>query len=134
MLSITKEFTFHAAHRLLSKNLSDDENQRIFGDCTKLHGHSYRLRVTLAGTADENGLILNFSSLKEIVQREILTRYDHADLNSLAEYHEQPPTVENMVCTIFRNLDEALSCERFSLESVTLFETATCWATKSRHA
>ncbi|UTF51272.1 6-carboxytetrahydropterin synthase [Desulfomicrobium sp. ZS1] len=132
MLTITKEFSFHAAHRLHLRDRSDAENLSIYGDCARLHGHTYRLQVCLAGRPDETGMILHFGELKNIVQREVLSRYDHADLNDLREYHDLPATAENMAEHIFTTLDRALVSDRFRLQQVTVFETPAAWATRSR--
>ncbi len=134
MLTITKDFTFHAAHRLQCSHLSPEENLRVYGDCARLHGHTYRLQITLAGYPDETGMILNFHRLKEIVHREILSRYDHAELNELEEYHELPTTAENMVQHIFATLDPVLTSDRYHLHQVTVFETPTACASRTRHA
>lgn len=134
MLTITKEFHFHAAHRLYRSDLSEAENQEIFGACSKIHGHTYRLLVTLSGAVDDNGMILHFQSLKRIVTGEILDRYDHSDLNTLDEYRNLPPTAETMAANIFRILDPALTQRRFRLEAVTVYETPTARATVSRDA
>jgi 6-pyruvoyltetrahydropterin/6-carboxytetrahydropterin synthase len=132
MLTITKEFSFHAAHRLHLPNLSAEENARIYGNCAKLHGHTYRLQVSLAGKPDETGMILHFGALKRIVEQEILHRYDHADLSDLDEYRHLPATAENMAEHIFRTLDRALASERFKLQQIVVFETATAWASRTR--
>ena len=83
MLTITKEFQFDAAHRLWSDHLSEEQNRQIHGKCSKLHGHTYRLQVTVSGTVRDDGMILNFTELKTFVQEKLLTRYDHAYLNEL---------------------------------------------------
>ena len=132
MLTITKEFSFHAAHRLHLRTLSAAENLSIYGNCARLHGHTYRLQVTLAGRPDATGMILHFGELKRIVEREVLSRYDHADLSDLAEYHDLPTTAENMAELIFKTLDSALISDRFRLQQITVFETATAWATRTR--
>lgn len=132
MLTITKEFSFHAAHRLHLRNLSEAENLRIYGNCARLHGHTYRLQVCLAGRPDETGMILHFGELKDIVHNEVLNRYDHANLSDLPEYRDLPATAENMAEHIFRTLDRALQSDRFRLEQVSVFETQTAWATRTR--
>lgn len=132
MLTITKEFSFHAAHRLHLRDRSDAENMTIYGDCARLHGHTYRLQVCLAGRPDETGMILHFGKLKDLVQREVLSRYDHADLSDLPEYQNLPATAENMAEHIFTTLDRALISDRFRLARVTVFETETAWATRTR--
>lgn len=134
MLIITKEFSFHAAHRLCLPGKTDEENRQIYGVCSTLHGHTYRLQVTLAGTPDETGMILHFDALKAIVRREVLDRYDHANLNDLAEYSDLPVTAENMATHIFALLDRALISDRYWLHQITVYETPTAWATKTRNA
>ena len=109
MLTITKEFQFDAAHRLWSDHLSEEQNFKIYGKCSKLHGHTYRLQVSVSGTVRDDGMILNFTELKTFVQETFLSRYDHAYLNELEEYDNLPVTAENMVSHIYNVLDEELS-------------------------
>jgi 6-pyruvoyltetrahydropterin/6-carboxytetrahydropterin synthase len=134
MLTITKEFSLHAAHRLHLPGRSAEENLRIYGNCARLHGHTYTLQVTLAGQPDETGMLLHFDHLKQVVRREILDRYDHADLSELAEYRDRPATAENMAEHIFTTLDRALTSDRYHLHQITVYETPTAWATRTRHA
>lgn len=133
MLTITKEFSFHAAHRLRCSGFSEEENRRIYGNCANIHGHTYRLRVTLTGQPDETGMILHFDTLKAIVRREVLDRYDHADLTALDEYTHRPATAECMAEHIFAVLDAALRSDRYRLHEVAVYETPTAWATRTRH-
>ncbi len=133
MLTITKEFSFHAAHRLRRPDCSDEENRQIYGHCAELHGHTYRLLVTLAGEPDGNGMILHFDELKSLVRRHVLDRYDHADLNALAEYQAIPPTAEHMARHLFAVLDAALSADTsLCLHQVCVYETPTACATYTR--
>ena len=134
MLTITKEFLFDAAHRLRREALSDAENLAIFGKCSKTHGHTYRLRITVSGPVDENGMILHFAELKRLVKERVVDRYDHAMLNDLPEYRDVPPTAEVMVGHIYTGLDESLRRKGLTLTEVTLFETPTSWATMTRDA
>lgn len=132
MLTITKEFQFDAAHRLWSDHLSEEQNRQIYGKCSNLHGHAYRLQVTVSGTIRDDGMVLNFTELKSFVQEALLTRYDHAYLNDLKEYDNLPVTAENMVSHIYKVLDEKLSPKDVLLQSVVLYETPTSWATITR--
>jgi 6-pyruvoyltetrahydropterin/6-carboxytetrahydropterin synthase len=132
MLTITKEFQFDAAHRLWSNHLSEEENFQTYGKCSKLHGHTYRLQVTVSGPVRDDGMILNYNELKTFVQETLLTRYDHAYLNELEEYENLPVTAENMVIHIYNVLDEELSPKDVLLQSVVLYETPTSWATMTR--
>jgi len=66
--SVTKEYRFEAAHRLL----------RHPGRCKELHGHSYRLVVTVVGTlSPDTGMILDFGTLSSII-RAIIDPFDHS--------------------------------------------------------
>jgi len=129
MLSITKEFVFDAAHHLSLPHLSPEENFAIYGHCTKVHGHTYRLQVTLHGTCGEDGMVVNFCTLKKLVREHILDRYDHSDLNTLPEYRHIPPTAENMAQYIFQVLTPVFRSERYQLLQVRVYENETSWAT-----
>ncbi len=134
MLTLTKEFVFCAAHRLVQENLSSQENRAIYGRCCNLHGHTYRLRITVAGAIDTSGMIIHFADLKKIVIDDVISRYDQTLLNEVAEFQDIPPTAENMVCHIFRVLDKSLTAMGLQLTAVTLFETPTAWATMTSDA
>lgn len=129
MISITKEFTFDAAHRLYQKELSPEQNQKIFGKCCKIHGHTYRLRITISGPINDSGMIIHFSQLKAIVHELVIDRYDHTMLNEMVEYQNIPPTAEIMAGHIFTLLNKRLVSQQLSLCSVVLYETPTSWAT-----
>lgn len=73
--SVTCSFTFEAAHRLAWHP----------GKCRNLHGHSYRLDVTIRGPLDDNGVVIDFDRLSEIVRLEVIDRWDHQDLNQVIE-------------------------------------------------
>ncbi|MBG0778798.1 MAG: 6-carboxytetrahydropterin synthase [Desulfotignum balticum] len=129
MLTITREFRFDAAHRLFLNGLTDRENRDIFGQCSKLHGHTYRLRVTVSGRVHPNGMILDFTDLKQIVDEKIIARYDHAFLNEWDEYRDQPTTVENMCLHIFKVLSPCFEALGAVLTRVQVCETPDAWAT-----
>ncbi len=134
MITITKEFTFDAAHRLQRPDLSESRNRDIYGKCCALHGHTYRLQVCISGEIDASGMILHFSDLKQLVKEKIIARYDHSLLNDLEEYRDCPTTAENMVREIFNALAPDLKRKSVTLESITLFETPTSWATITKNA
>ena len=64
---VLKEFEFDAAHYLPSYN----------GKCEHLHGHTYKLVVKVDGRPDMEGMVLDFSLLKKIVQTKVLRKLDH---------------------------------------------------------
>lgn len=111
---VTKRFTFEACH-----NLPDYD-----GDCSRLHGHSYKLEVTLSGRIDRNtGMVLDFKKLKSIVGQSTINILDHEYLNKF--YGN--PTAENMVTDFFYRIAQALP-SHIALESVKLWETGDSYA------
>ena len=73
-IRLTKEFSFEAAHALDGYD----------GPCREIHGHSYRLFVTVKGHPSEDsrdpkyGMVMDFGILKRIVQEEVVSTFDHA--------------------------------------------------------
>jgi len=134
MVTITKEFRFDAAHRLFLKDLTDQENLEVFGKCSRMHGHTYCLRITISGKVQQNGMILNFTDLKQIVEEKIISRYDHSFLNELDEYKDLPATAENMALYIFKELTSFLEGHGVTLTQVQLYETQDSWATVTKDA
>lgn len=125
MLFVTKRLMFSSAHRLFNPQLSDDENQRIFGKCSFPggHGHNYVLEVTVCGEVDEKtGMVINVNKLKGIVEKEIISRVDHKCLNTDVDFVKgMIPSVENMVVKIWGILKHKI--DDGELYEVKLFET-----------
>ena len=139
-IRLTKEFNFEAAHSL----------EGYDGACREIHGHSYRLFVTIKGepSADgydpKQGMVMDFGLLKSIVNEQIISRLDHAFIMRRSEQSEQvqamlegiyhnivlvdyQPTCENMLADFAERLLEALPDE-VELYSLRLHETATSFA------
>jgi 6-pyruvoyltetrahydropterin/6-carboxytetrahydropterin synthase len=70
---ITKEFTFDSAHYLTDYH----------GKCEQMHGHTYILKVTVEGEIQENGMVIDFALLKQIVKNRILNKLDHKMINDV---------------------------------------------------
>jgi 6-pyruvoyltetrahydropterin/6-carboxytetrahydropterin synthase len=82
--NITCEVRFEASHQLRREEWSDAENESVFGNCARLHGHSYRLLVTLRGPIHpETGMVVNFREVKAALKREVIARLDHQHLNDV---------------------------------------------------
>ena len=90
---VTRSFAFEAAHQLPWHP----------GKCRRLHGHNYRFEVTVEGPLDENGVVLDFDELHEVVRREVVERYDHRYLNDLMEN----PTAELIAAEAWKQLEAA---------------------------
>jgi len=130
MVSMTYDFEFCAAHRLYRPELSDDENQRIFGRCTNPngHGHNYVVRVTLQGRPDDKtGTIVPIGDVERMVNERVIDRFDHKHLNEdCAEFAELNPSVENIARVIFEKLNGAFGAAK--LARVRVYETPKTYA------
>ena len=112
MIAITRQYKFSASHRLHSPELSDVENQEVFGKCNNPfgHGHDYVLQVQLAGSVDpETGLVVNLETLDRLVRDQVLTRLANQYLNRLVPFTALVPTTENLAVVIDDMLRRAWS-------------------------
>lgn len=137
MIRITKEFKFEMAHALFGYD----------GLCKNIHGHSYRLWVTIKGSIlketnhNKDGMVLDFSILKKIVKPDLIDKYDHSlvlnansphanvDLSTFEKVFFLPyqPTSENLVCDFASVIKDKLP-NGIILQKVVLSETATSFA------
>ncbi|OHD27734.1 MAG: 6-carboxytetrahydropterin synthase QueD [Spirochaetes bacterium RIFOXYB1_FULL_32_8] len=108
---ITKEFLFDSAHKL----------ENYDGKCANLHGHTYKLLITLSGTIKEDGIIIDFVKLKQIVNDVIIESLDHKYLNDIIKQ----PTAENLVVWIWNKLIPEFNSDKVKLHSIQLYETPT---------
>ncbi|HEU5380360.1 MAG TPA: 6-carboxytetrahydropterin synthase QueD [Ktedonobacteraceae bacterium] len=118
--SITKIFRFEAAHHL-------PDHQ---GKCACLHGHSYKLEVTLRGAikdsvgASDNGMVMDFGDISQIVKGAVIEQLDHQDLNTVTGLYT---TAENLVHWIWAELLK-YGLSKGLLHRVRLWETETSFA------
>src|SRR5579864_8064476 len=96
---LTRRYLFSASHRLHCVEMSAAENKAVYGKCNNPHGHghNYSVEVTVAGRVDpRTGMVCNLVDLDSFVQEKILERFDHQNLNTLAEFQATVPTTENL--------------------------------------
>jgi 6-pyruvoyltetrahydropterin/6-carboxytetrahydropterin synthase len=139
VIRVTREFTFEMAHVLRNYD----------GPCRNVHGHSYRLFVTLTGTPikDEknpkDGMVMDFTELKNIVLKNIVNQMDHSVVVSKDFDREKmemmsktfgntvvvdyQPTCENLVIDFADRLKNELP-KGINLHSLRLYETAKSYA------
>lgn len=127
-IRVTRRYRFVASHRLHSPQLSETENDTTYGKCNNPygHGHNYVLEVTAEGPVEERtGLAIHAPSLDALVQREVIARYDHRNLNSeLPEYQNGlVPTTENVLARVEQRLRQAWPPDWPRLVRVRMFET-----------
>lgn len=123
-ITITRHFSFDAAHYLPGHD----------GKCQNLHGHTYKLEVTVGrdsliegGSSD--GMVMDFGTLKPIVNKLIVDPLDHQCLNELLPYR---PTAENMVNHFFDVLEPVLEGFGVQLVRLRLWETPDSYAEVSQ--
>jgi 6-pyruvoyltetrahydropterin/6-carboxytetrahydropterin synthase len=125
MIRVTRKLEFSAAHYYHNPAMSAEENRRIFGKCNNPHGHghNYVLEVTVAGEPDPaTGMVLDLKELKEILQEEIVERFDHRFLNyEVPELAGQIPTCEVVAGVIWKLLAPRITKGR--LDRVRLYES-----------
>lgn len=96
---------FNAAHKLFCADWSDAENLRVFGTCSNpnFHGHNYELVVQVIGYPDPiTGFVMNTKELSAIVQEEVISRFDHKNLNlDTNAFQHLNPTAENIAIVIY---------------------------------
>jgi len=139
-IRITKQFSFETGHALYGYD----------GKCKNVHGHSYKLSVTVIGTpiSDSNnvkfGMVIDFSDLKKIVREEIVDVFDHATVFNKNTPHVElakelknrghhvilvnyQPTSENMVVDFAKKIQDRLP-NTIQLYSLKLQETESSFA------
>ncbi|MFB3828138.1 MAG: 6-carboxytetrahydropterin synthase QueD [Bryobacteraceae bacterium] len=120
MFEVSVEETFAAGHAL----------RHYHGKCENVHGHNYRVLVTLAGDRlDEAGLLVDFVELKRVMHA-VLDRLDHRFLNDVPPFDTLNPSAENMARYIFEEIAKGLpSGSPARVSEVKLWETDTSSAT-----
>jgi len=121
---LTRRYVFSASHRLHSDKLSEEQNSATYGKCNNPHGHghNYSLQVTVSGQVDpETGMVCNLADLDDAVERSVLQRFDHENLNTLADFAAMVPTTENLGGIIYNNLKRSFHSAH--LENILIEET-----------
>ncbi|MCF8713498.1 6-carboxytetrahydropterin synthase [Joostella atrarenae] len=139
-IRITKQFNFETGHALYGYD----------GKCRNVHGHSYKLSVTVIGTPITDtshvklGMVIDFGDLKKIVKEDIIDVFDHATVFNKNTPHKElaeelsvrghnvilvdyQPTSENMVIDFAEKIQKRLP-EHIDLHSIKLQETETSFA------
>ncbi len=121
-MRVGRSYRFEAAHRLVSKSLSDAENERVYGKCAREggHGHNYEIVVIFEGEPDaETGWVFDRAAADALVEEHLLSRVDHRNLNDVVE---EVTTGENLAVIFHRWLSSAFDGSA-SIASVEVIET-----------
>ena len=113
---ISTEIEFSASHAL----------RGYCGDCARVHGHNWVARVHYRFSAlDEQGLTIDYRTLRSELEGVIKPRFDHHHLNDIPPFDEVNPTSENIAAEIFRLCREEISVTGGTLAEVELWESPT---------
>ncbi len=106
---ITRRERFCSAHRLINNNLSEDDNQKLFGKCYNLHGHNYQLFVTVTGSISTiSGFVIDIKDLKQIINNRIIKKLDHQNINEVDFMQDQISTTENLCVAIWQEIADPI--------------------------
>ncbi len=118
---------FAAAHRLAKNELSQEENEQIYGKCARPngHGHNYLVDITVRGEIDKRtGMICDLAALQCLVQDLIVEKFDHTFLNKdIPHFTTCVPTAENIALHISDCLKQPINAIGASLHKVCLQES-----------
>ena len=133
MIFLTRRATFSASHYYWNEAWSAEKNEEVFGRCANRngHGHNYALEVTVAGEPDaQTGFVIDLKWLKDAIEREVLSAWDHRHLNLEApEFSKDIPTTENIAIAAWKRLEPAVSsAARTKLSAVRVYETPEIFA------
>ena len=124
---ITRKVEFSSSHMCRRSDLSEDENERIYGAAANPHGHghNYVLEVSLEGEPDPvTGMVLDLKELKTILTLHVVDVYDHRFLNyEVPPFDRVVPTAENIARDIWQRLEPHLNSGRGRLCAVRVYET-----------
>ena len=106
---LCRKFKFDAAHNLVNYK----------GKCEKLHGHTYHLSVVLEGSLNKEGMVFDFTEIKKIVNKLVISKLDHSYINDIIPQ----ATAEHIAQWIFKTIDQELKRDNCQLYEVQVWET-----------
>ena len=133
MIELTRRATFSASHFYWNEAWSAEKNGQVFGRCANRngHGHNYTLEVTVAGEPDPvTGFVVDLKWLKDVMEHEVLTAYDHRHLNlEVPEFAKANPTTENIAIAAWKRLEPTVArAGGAKLARVRVYETPEIFA------
>ena len=127
MIFLTRRERFSAAHRLFNPDLTDEENDKIYGPCANpnWHGHNYTLWVTIRGDVNpDTGYVVDLKQMSRIIREKVIMKLDHKNINMEVDFMEgQYVSTENLAIGIWKELEPSITDLGIELHSVKLQET-----------
>jgi 6-pyruvoyltetrahydropterin/6-carboxytetrahydropterin synthase len=128
MLLLTRRFSFSASHRLVSAGLDQAANAGTYGACQRLHGHNFRLEVSVTGEPDpRTGFFCNVLELERTVRELAVAPCDHQTLNDLPLFAGLVPTMGVVGQVFWKLLQPALAGRGITLVELLFAETDEHW-------
>ncbi len=119
MYEISVDYTFAAGHAL----------RNYKGKCENVHGHNYKLRITVEGEElNSTGLLIDFLDVRAAI-KSLVDRLDHQFLNDLPPFDKLNPSAENIARYFSDSLQAQITGQGLRVQSVTVWETDTTSAT-----
>jgi 6-pyruvoyltetrahydropterin/6-carboxytetrahydropterin synthase len=113
MFEVSVDHMFAAGHAL----------RNYKGTCENVHGHNYKVRVTVAGNQlDSSGLLVDFVDMRAAI-RAVIDRLDHRFLNDLPPFDQLNPSAENLAKYLCDEITPELHDQRVHIKAVTIWET-----------
>ncbi|MDA1060910.1 MAG: 6-carboxytetrahydropterin synthase QueD [bacterium] len=103
-MELSVAFHFAASHFLT----------KYHGKCENLHGHNYKILIKIEGPVKNDGMVLDFKKIKDIVNKKVIDKLDHTHLNDTMDN----PSAENLAIWIWDKIEKELP-----LKEVTVYET-----------
>ncbi len=127
MVYLTRRERFSAAHRLFNSELTDEENEQIYGPCANpnWHGHNYILWVTIKGEVNPGtGYVVDLKQLSQIIRKKVIAKLDHKNINTEVTFMKDKfVSTENLAIGIWNELDPSIRMLNVELHSVKIMET-----------
>ena len=122
MFEVSVEYTFAAGHALRGYK----------GKCENVHGHNYKVQVTVAGEQlDGTGMLMDFVEVKKNI-KDLVERLDHRFLNDVPPFDVLNPSAENLAKYFYDELDPHVTDRGLKVHAVKIWETDTTAATYRR--
>jgi 6-pyruvoyltetrahydropterin/6-carboxytetrahydropterin synthase len=111
MIHITRRETFNAAHNLFNPAWSAEKNYKVFGPCSRIHGHNWELFVTVTGEVnEETGYVMDLKVLRDVLREHIISKLDHMYINEDVAFMKGIlPSTENVAMGIWKILEPILA-------------------------
>lgn len=133
MIQLTRRATFSSSHYYWNEAWTAEKNEQVFGRCANRngHGHNYTLEVTVSGEPDPvTGFVVDLKWLKDVMEREVLSAYDHRHLNiEVPEFAKTVPTTENIAIAAWNRMEPRIAqAGGAQLSRVRVYETPEIFA------